>query len=335
MKYVTPVNGDTSDLNRPWVNADPANGIEGSIPDGAAIEHPQREILKVITEAGLTPTGSDLTQLWQALQLLFPRRPAGAIILYVRPDGNDANDGSANTSAKAFATISGAITNGLSRFFFAPGITARIQLGTPGTYENPTSLPYLSTVLEIRGDPANQSGYVIAGAGALSGGSSVVGISSGVLQLNGVTISNTGAINSSLVANSSGFITCRYTTFLTSAPLTNFALAFAGGGGSMRFDEGCIWNASAGYMWLADGGTIAMSATQTLQSTPSFNVATLVARNSGSILRGSTAASFAGTGAFGQRYYAELNGTIDMLFGGSTFIPGNVAGTTATGGQVQ
>jgi len=53
------------------------------------------------------------------------------------------------------------------------------------------------------------------------------------------------------------------------------------------------------------------------------------------VLRGSTGASFAGTGAVGARYSATLNGVINMLFGGSTFIPGDSAGSTGTGGQYQ
>lgn len=57
--------------NAPYVNGNPAIAQEGSYFPGEALEHTQREILKVITEAGLTPIHTDLTQLWQALQLLY------------------------------------------------------------------------------------------------------------------------------------------------------------------------------------------------------------------------------------------------------------------------
>ena len=65
MKYKPPVG--SSDANASYVNADIANGVQGSIPDAKAIEHPMREILAVITAAGLTPSESDLTQLNQAI----------------------------------------------------------------------------------------------------------------------------------------------------------------------------------------------------------------------------------------------------------------------------
>jgi hypothetical protein len=38
-------------------------------------------------------------------------------------------------------------------------------------------------------------------------------------------------------------------------------------------------------------------------------------------------------GATGKRYVAELNGVINTFGGGANYFPGNVAGTTATGGQ--
>ncbi len=67
MDYIPPINGDAGDPDRPYVDADPANGVEGSIPPAAAFEDPQREILAVIDGAGLARDGADLTQLFQAI----------------------------------------------------------------------------------------------------------------------------------------------------------------------------------------------------------------------------------------------------------------------------
>ncbi len=67
MKYVPPLNGDTADTNRSWVDENAALGKEGSIPPGDAFEHPQREIVHVIAQSGLTPDDADLTQLNQAI----------------------------------------------------------------------------------------------------------------------------------------------------------------------------------------------------------------------------------------------------------------------------
>ncbi|WP_201211743.1 hypothetical protein [Rhodocyclus purpureus] len=64
MKYVQPL-GAAADA--PYVDANPAAGIEGSAVPAAAIEHPMREIEAVITAAGLTPSSTELTQLLQAI----------------------------------------------------------------------------------------------------------------------------------------------------------------------------------------------------------------------------------------------------------------------------
>lgn len=67
MQYVPPVGGAADD---PYVDANPALGVEGSMVPAAAIEHVQREVIEVIEAAGLVPTSEDLTQLLQAIQAL-------------------------------------------------------------------------------------------------------------------------------------------------------------------------------------------------------------------------------------------------------------------------
>lgn len=71
MEYVPPINGNLADPDRPYVNANPGASVKGSIPPAESIEHPMREILNVIEEAGLTPDGGDLTQLYDAIQALI------------------------------------------------------------------------------------------------------------------------------------------------------------------------------------------------------------------------------------------------------------------------
>lgn len=69
MKYTPPL--DATDPNASYVDANPSAGIQGSIVGAAAIEPGMREIVKVIEDAGLTPTDSDNTQLIQAINLLI------------------------------------------------------------------------------------------------------------------------------------------------------------------------------------------------------------------------------------------------------------------------
>lgn len=81
MEYVPPINGNLADPDRSYVNANPGASVEGSIPAAESIEHTIREIVNVIEEAGLTPDGGDLTQLYQAIGAL--------IALNVAPDASE------------------------------------------------------------------------------------------------------------------------------------------------------------------------------------------------------------------------------------------------------
>lgn len=72
MKYTPPIGGAAND---PYVDANPATGVEGSSVPAAAIEHPQREIEAVISGAGITPAIGDLTQLRQAIQKMITGSP--------------------------------------------------------------------------------------------------------------------------------------------------------------------------------------------------------------------------------------------------------------------
>ena len=71
MKYIPPINGDTGNANRPYINPNLGIGQRGSIPPAEALEHPQREILEVITAAGLVPNEANLTQLKLAIITLI------------------------------------------------------------------------------------------------------------------------------------------------------------------------------------------------------------------------------------------------------------------------
>jgi hypothetical protein len=66
MKYHQPYG--VSDPTAPYVNGNPSTGTMGSIPPAASIEYPQREIVEMITDGGLTPDDADLKQLAKAIQ---------------------------------------------------------------------------------------------------------------------------------------------------------------------------------------------------------------------------------------------------------------------------
>jgi hypothetical protein len=73
MRYQQPYG--LTDTNAPYINGNPAAGIQGSIPPAAAFEEPMREIVNMIALGGLTPNGGttgvaggDLQQLAKAVQ---------------------------------------------------------------------------------------------------------------------------------------------------------------------------------------------------------------------------------------------------------------------------
>lgn len=66
MRYQAPFG--VLDQNAGYINGDPSVGRQGSIPPAAAFEEPMREIVAVITDAGFTPSDTDLAQLAKAIQ---------------------------------------------------------------------------------------------------------------------------------------------------------------------------------------------------------------------------------------------------------------------------
>lgn len=62
----------------PYTNGNPATGEPGSIPPADAFEHPQREIYRALTCAGIIPSRTNLTQLAEAIT----RTSSGAWLYY-------------------------------------------------------------------------------------------------------------------------------------------------------------------------------------------------------------------------------------------------------------
>jgi hypothetical protein len=67
MQYNQPAD-QPNNPSAPYINGNPAAGIQGSIVPAAAVEYPQREIVACINAVGLTPTNGNLAQLLASLQ---------------------------------------------------------------------------------------------------------------------------------------------------------------------------------------------------------------------------------------------------------------------------
>ncbi len=153
MKYVQPYGAEEGTS---YVNADAAAGIEGSPVPAAAIEHPMRELMAAIEEAGLEPSSGDLTQLAQAIQALAYRQPiahytldgatdiAGVFVassgVFTPPAGARyveitlvGGGGGGNRSADRTVTCGGAAGGAIKlRVPFAAGDTYAVAIGAGG-----------------------------------------------------------------------------------------------------------------------------------------------------------------------------------------------------------
>ncbi len=419
MQYVQPYD-QPSNPNAPYVNGNPSAGVQGSIIPAGAVENPQREIVSVITLAGLTPSGSDLTQVAQAIQsdqfnfavaggtanaltaaltpapvalmtgmvinllistsnlggatlnlngkgavpiqtmrggaLAKSDLPAGSIVrlvysgsawilagiaysevpifpavgatIYVRTDGNDLNDGSANDASHAFQTILGAINYVKQRYVLSGG-GVTIKLGIAGTYTSPGIVTGYVGLINIVGDTTSQSSYIISGSGAPA----MIGASGGAsLGFSGVTLvnNNTSAHTAFFASGSVGSF--GFVTFQAIGANTLNAHVFASSGATVNIGTGCIVTTGCGFCWEATSASIVFSAgTTTYSGTPVFAQSIAFATMGGTITCQST--TVMSGSATGQRYVATLNGIINSSGQGANYFPGSIAGTTSTGGQ--
>lgn len=259
--------------------------------------------------------------------------PGQSTTIYVRTDGSDSNDGGANTSGRAMATLQAALGLAATK---ALGGSITIQMGNPGTYTAPTSIPSILGTLKIQGDTTAQDSYIISGTGGQ--GSAVVVASSVTLSIFGLRITNTGSFtsNHTLAAVLGARVTVQNVTLNNGGTGSNTgAHLFAANGSSIGVNPGCVLtganmgSAFAAYSnsSISIGGTSAVS----ISSSPTFAQATAIVLTCGNItcLPGS---SVTGT-VTGTRYNCVTNGTIDVGGGGVNFFPGTVSGTTSTGGQ--
>lgn len=70
--------GPYGDENGEYVQGDASAGVKGSYLDARAVDHVQKEVVNVIEEAGLTPSASNLTQLYTAITTIITTMIAAA-----------------------------------------------------------------------------------------------------------------------------------------------------------------------------------------------------------------------------------------------------------------
>ncbi len=246
-------------------------------------------------------------------------RLTAARTYYVRTDGADTNTGLADTAGGAFLTVQKACDTITDTLLLA-GNTVTVQIAD-GTYTTPVVLRPLpdrgSAVIQGNsGTPENvvisttsATPFSAAGAGSIwivkdlkvqttTSGYGLQAQTFGELHYSNIVF---GACSIHVYANTSAIIWCDGNYSITGAANSHFSADFF-------------------------GSILCYGRTLTISGTPAF-VGQFATAATGSIyLAGNT---YTGS-ATGKRYTVSMNGVLNS---GGVTLPGNVAGTTATGGQ--
>jgi hypothetical protein len=291
-----------------------------------------RDTIFASSNTGLIVTfGSSPTLVVSPLAADLPREKLTASrTYYVRTDGDDDNDGLADSSARAFLTWQRAIDVVENTLDFA-GNTVTIEHGNEAGTKTFTG----SIILNIHG-----------------------WVGGGILVIDGISASTCVLSSSSFTIFTSGVLGTG--TLI----IRNFKIESSGGSGclhsavgSLNFTDGMEWgdctpwhmqahhggcaifvngtNVISGdalaHFFCAAHGVIFHEATvsTTLTGTPAFGVAFAFAVSGGLIQ--SHGQTFIGS-ATGSRYNSQQNAIISTDSGGASYFPGDSVGSTATGG---
>ncbi|KAB2768631.1 phage tail-collar fiber domain-containing protein [Brucella anthropi] len=242
--------------------------------------------------------------------------------MYVRPDGNDNNDGRTNTAAGAKLTVAGAIA--AFDTVFVSGGAAIIKLGIPGSYAIGTNIGLANGM--ILGDAADKESYILQSMSTTP--SAVLGVVGGRLSVVGVTLRSVHAAIAGLSTSLGAIVSLSNVALNPGVALTSSHIVSAPGC-TVTVAE-MSYSGTAASCFAASGGSITLSGAQ------NFNNCVFTSMNAGASAAGqiqvSGAFSVTGT-ATGPRYSVSTNGVINTRGSGANFFPGTTAGVTSTGGQ--
>lgn len=243
---------------------------------------------------------------------------------YVRTDGSDSNTGLADTAGGAFLTIQKAIDVVAALDISIYDVTIQVRDGT-WTVQANIAGPWVGrgtvTLLGNTSTPANCILNVTNGRCVNADGG-------GKITVSGFEFRTTTSGDCLVVGSPGSQITigaaCRFGAS-AGAHINAFAGYVLG-----RSNYSIV--GSSVYHYLASTGGIVdvQGVTITLTGTPAFSGAFALTSQLAMVLAGFNTFSGAATGT---RYSASTNSVIGVNGGGATYLPGNVGGATATGGQ--
>jgi uncharacterized Zn-binding protein involved in type VI secretion len=245
---------------------------------------------------------------------------------YVRTDGSNSNNGLANTSGGAFLTIQKAIDTVLK--LDLGGYAVTIQVGG-GRYTAGVLLttPFVGGNVTVQGDTTTPTNVVISTAGA----NAIYVANKAAISVQGFKLQTTTSGNAVIAE---GGATIKINGKMEYGAAVGFQLYANGTGSQIVVSANYTISGSAAAHWGAtDGGNLSAypnGLTITLSGTPAFsNGFAYASRVAGMTVWGHT---FSGS-ATGTRYSADTNSVVFVNGGGATYLPGNSAGSTASGGQ--
>lgn len=244
---------------------------------------------------------------------------------YVRTDGDDANNGLANTSGGAFLTMQKAVDTVASLDLGICDATIKVA---DGTYTTPVVLKTLIGAGEciIEGNTTTPANVVISttNSHAILGDGAI-----GRFFITGVRITTAGSIGHGIGANGAGLMV-RWAAVEFGSCINNH----------VDITRHAVGRASGSYEIIGGGqrhirtlqnGIVQMAAAAvvTVTGTPNFSQEFVLASQMSGVFAAGVTFSGAATG---QRYEVNQNSAIFTGSGGANFFPGNAAGAAALGG---
>lgn len=246
--------------------------------------------------------------------------------LYVRTDGNDANDGFSDTAARAFKTIQAAIDT-LAKLPYDPkgfapggGWVIKIADGSYAQTVNFRDVVYPNVI--VRGNLTTPANVVIAG---VNDGVVALGIRTKYF-IEGVKLQ--AASGSGIRAEQGAIVSINNVVFGVCSAAHVYSIT----GAQVVADGNYSIAGAASYHALTrlSAAIDFQGITLTITGTPAFSGSFAYCEQGASIR--ASGMTFVGS-ATGKRYEVNYNGSINVGSGGTTYLPGNTAGTTSSGGQ--
>lgn len=250
---------------------------------------------------------------------------AADFTIYVRKDGNDSNDGSADTSGKAFLTLARAVAEA-KKYWLAANVFT-VNIGT-GTYTENVTVDW---------EPGGTIKFTCASPGDVtvsssSGVGTFVAHNGGKVWIENIKITTSGSVLGAVFALAGGIILVRAgCEFGTAA---NFQILATRNGAVIVYPPYKISGGALCHWGAFDGGHIRSETTGaiTVVGTCVYSYAVLAAGRNGAINIGDTKPTKAGAGSFsGTTGDCNLGGAI-YYAGGTNPFQGTSGITTATGG---